>query len=122
MPRDTFRLFRKSVEDVSVKKTERGTFDGAVVYQHSVKAIVKRRNGMSEAASESEDRNTLTTIHFMPQDAQYVEEGNFVLVDGRWRAIERWVDGKDFAHGRTEFIKAWLGDQIEDAGGGPVWQ
>lgn len=121
MTTDIFKLFKKSIERVNVKKTQRGTFDGATIYTQEVDAIIKRRDGMAEALQVSEDRNTQTTVHFRASDKQYIEEGNFVQIDGKWRVIERWVDGKHFTQGKSKFIKAWIGDQIEDAGGDPKW-
>lgn len=121
MTTDIFKLFKKSIEQVTVKKTERGTFNEATVYSQQVDAIIKRRTGMQEATQESEDRETQTTVHFRASDAQYIEDGNFVLIDGRWRVIERQNDGKHFTQGSSKFIRAWLGDQIENEGTDPVW-
>lgn len=117
---DIFKLFKKSVVQVQVKKTERGELSAGVIYQQEVDAIIKRRDGMAEAVENSEDRNTQTTIHFRASDKQYIEEGNFVQVDGKWRVIERLPIGEDFGKGVSKFIRAYLGDEIE-GGSDPVW-
>lgn len=121
MTTDIFKLFANSIEQVAVKKTKRGTFTDDVVYSHTLDAIVKRRDSMAEAVQDGEDRNTQTTIHFRASDSQYIEEGNFVQIDGKWRVLELNKDGKDFAKGASQFIKAYLGNQIEDAGNDPIW-
>lgn len=121
MASDIFKLFKKSIEPVQVMKTERGTLGQDVVYTQTLNAIVKRRNAMAEAVNESEDRNSTTTIHFKPADAQYIEIGNFVQIDGAWQVIERIRDGKDFAKGATEFIYAFLGDEIFQLNDEPIW-
>jgi len=118
---DIFKLFKSSIEQVTVKKTKRGTFTDDTVYSQTVDAIIKRRNGMTEAIQESEDRNTQTTVHFRASDKQYVEVGNFVQIDGKWYVLELSKDGKDFDKGVSKFIKTTIGQQIEDAGDDPVW-
>lgn len=120
MTTDIFKLFKKSIEQITVKKTERGTFDGATTYSREVDAIIKRRDGMTEAIENSEDRNTQTTIHFRASDKQYIEEGNFVQIDGKWRSISGIKDGKNFHTGKTEFILVAVGDDIKD-GDDPNW-
>lgn len=121
MTTDIFKISKKSIERVSVKKTERGTFDGNAIFTQEVDAIIKRRDGMAEAIQNSEDRNTQTTVHFRASDKQYVEEGNFIQIDGKWRVIERWVDGKHFIQGKSKFIKAYIGDQIDGGSDEPDW-
>lgn len=121
MTTDIFKIFKSSIEPISVRKTTRGELTEQIVWQHTVDAIVKRRDGMEEAINESEDRETQTTVHFRTADREYIEEGNFVLIDGNWRVIERWVDGKDFLKGKTVFIKAYLGNQITGNPSDPQW-
>lgn len=121
MTGDIFKLFKNSIESVKVMKTKRGTLDQDVVYTHTLEAIVKRRNAMAEAVNESEDRNSTTSIHFRPADAQYIEIGNFVQIDGAWQVIERIRDGKDFDKGKTDFIYAFLGDEIFQLNDEPIW-
>ena len=121
MTSDIFKLFKHSIEKVTVKKTERGTFDEGTVYSQEVDAIVKRRDGLTEAVNNSEDRNTQTTVHFRYSDKQYIEEGNFVQIDGKWRVIERIPIGVDFDKGTSKFIKAYIGTQIEGGSSEPDW-
>jgi hypothetical protein len=121
MTGDIFKLFKNSIESVKVMKTERGTLNQDVVYTQTLEAIVKRRNAMAEAVNESEDRNSTTSIHFRPADAQYIEIGNFVQIDGAWQVIERIRDGKDFDKGKTDFIYAFLGDEIIQLNDEPIW-
>lgn len=121
MTTDIFKIFKSSIEPISVRKTTRGELTEQIVWQHTLDAIIKRRDGMEEAINESEDRETQTTVHFRTTDREYIEEGNFVLIDGNWRVIERWVDGKDFLKGKTVFIKAYLGNQITGNPSDPQW-
>lgn len=121
MTGDIFKLFKKSIEQAPVKKTKRGAFSDAVIYSRTVDAIIKRRDGMVEAVENSEDRNTQTTVHFRASDKQYIEEGNFVQIDGRWRVIERMPIGEDFDQGRSKFIKAYIGAEIEGGSSDPNW-
>lgn len=121
MAGDIFKLFKNSIEPVKVMKTKRGTLNQDVVYTQTLEAIVKRRNAMAEAVNEGEDRNTTTTVHFRPEDAQYIEVGNFVNIDGAWQVIERIRDGKDFDKGKTAFIYAFLGDEIFQLNDEPIW-
>lgn len=121
MTSDIFKLFKNSIVQVTVKKTERGTFDNTTVYSHTVDAIIKRRDGLTEAVNDSEDRNTQTTVHFRYSDKQYIEEGNFVQIDGKWRVIERLPIGTDFDKGSSKFIKAYIGAQIEGGSDEPDW-
>lgn len=121
MTGDIFKLFKNSIERVGIKKTDSGKFGSSVVYSCTIDAIVKRRNGSTEEVNESQDFKTNTTIHFRATDKNYIEEGNFVLIDGKWRAIDHFDDGKNFDKGVSRFIKTYLGDLIEDAGGDPTW-
>lgn len=121
MTGDIFKLFKKSIESVKVMKTERGTLNQDVVYTQTLEAVIKRRNAMAEAVNESEDRNSTTSIHFRPADAQYIEIGNFVQIDGAWQVIERIRDGKDFDKDKTYFIYAFLGDEIFQLNDEPIW-
>lgn len=121
MSTEIFKLFKKSIEQVKVKKTKRGTMDDTQLYEVTVDAIIKRRDGMDEAVENSEDRNTQTTIHFRRTDGLYIEDGNFVEIDGLWRVIERHVDGKDFGMGKSSFIKAYIGNQIQGGSSDPEW-
>lgn len=121
MTTDIFKLFKNSIEQVTVKKTKRGALAASTVYSQTVDAIIKRRNGMQEAIANSEDRETQTTVHFRASDAQYIEDGNFVLIDGKWRVIERHNDGKRFTQGSSKFIRAWVGDQIAESPTDPNW-
>lgn len=118
---DIFSLFANSVEQVAVKKTRRGVLTAETVYSVTLDAIVKRRDGMGKAIEVSENQTTQTTVHFKAEDKDFIEQGNFVQIDGRWRVIERWNDGKDFDRGESEFVRCWLGDEIEDAGDDPSW-
>lgn len=122
MAQDIFKLFKKSIEKVQMMKMPRGTLDiEAAEYNVSLKAIVKRRDGMVQAIENSEDRQNTTSIHFKVSDAQYIEVGNYVNIDGQWRTIERIRDGKDFATGKSSFIYAFVGEDIVKLTNDPVW-
>lgn len=121
MTTDIFKLLKRSIEEVKVKKTERGTLDEDTVFEVTVDSIIKRRNGMAESTNDSEDRNTQTTMKFRCKDAQYIQEGNFVLLDGVWRVIERYNVDINYVTGKGMFIKAFIGDQIVGNPTDPDW-
>lgn len=122
MTGDIFKLFKKSIEQVNVKKTPRGTLDGGTdIYNVTVDAIVKRRTMTDEAVAESEDYNSNTTVHFRPTDAQYIELGNYMNVDGNWHSIIEIKDGKDFDKGKTKFLYCTLGNDIVTFTDDPIW-
>lgn len=113
MPHDIFKLFKKSIEEVQVMKLPRGTFSNETpVYDVTLKAIVKLRDGMAEAIENSEDKNNTSSVHFKIEDAAYVEVGNFVKVQGEWRTIERIRWAKDFDTGKDKFLYAFVGTDI----------
>lgn len=121
MPADIFKLFKKSIEKVGVKNTPRGTMTPeAPSFNVELDAIVKRRNSMAEAVASSEDRNSATTVHFKASDAQYIQVGNYVKIDGLWRTIEQVNDGKDLDQGVSKFVLATVGDDIVE-GDDPNW-
>lgn len=122
MTGDIFKLFKNSVEQIKVKKTPRGTYDGGTdSYNVTVGAIVKRRTMSEEAVAESEDYNSNITVHFKPSDSQYIELGNYVEIDGNWHSIIEIKDGKDFDKGTTKFLYCTLGNDIITFTDDPVW-
>lgn len=123
MATDIFKLFKNSVQDVRVMKLPRGTLSiEAPIYDVTLKGIVKLRDGMSEAVAESEDRNNTSSIHLKASDAQYVEIGNYALIQGEWRTIERIRWGKDFDKGSDEFLYAFVGTDIIELTEDVVWE
>lgn len=103
-------------------KMPRGTLDiPAAEFDVTLKAIVKRRDGMTEAVENSEDYQDTTSIHFKPTDNQYIEVGNYVFLDGSWRTIERIRDGKNFDSGKVEFLYAFVGNDRFTLTDDPVW-
>lgn len=122
MQQDIFKLFKKSIEPIQVRKTPRGTLDiSEAEFDVTIDAIVKRRNLMSGAIEDSEDRNNRTTIHFRQKDAQYIEVGNYVNVDGNWHSILQVRDGKDFGQGKSKFVYVFLNNDIAKFESDPVW-
>lgn len=122
MPQDIFNLFANSIETVRVKAADRGTFEFDDTTQPvSLNAIVKRRKGMAEAINESEDRDNRTTVHFYPSDAQYIQAGVFVEIDGKWHSIQEVRDGKNFDTGATEFLYVFLDNDETTFTDEPVW-
>lgn len=122
MATDIFKLFKKSIEQVRVKNTPRGTYDRQEPsFNVTLDAIVKRRNTMAEAVSESEDYNSNITVHFKPKDAQYIKIGNFVEIDSEWKSIIEIRDGKDFDKGQTKFLYVVLGNDIIPETDEPIW-
>lgn len=119
---DIFKLFKNSIEPVMVKNTPRGTLtQKAAEFNVELQAIVKRRDAMAEAVSESEDRETRTSVHFRNEDGEYVKVGYYALVDGIWHSIEEVRPGKNFHSGKVEFWYAFLSsDTITDTAD-PVW-
>ena len=122
MTTDIFKLFKNSIETVSVKKTPRGTLEGGTdVFNVKLDAIVKRRNLMAEATNESEDYSNNTSIHFKQSDAQYIEVGNYVKIDGEWHSILEVKDGKDFDKGVSKFIFVRLNNDVVTFNDDPIW-
>ena len=121
MPADIFKTYKKSIESVDIRKTERGSFDEAIVWTETVDAIVKRRNSFTTSVSDSEDYTNNTSLHFRVEDKQYIEQGNFVKIDGVWRVIEQIKDGKNFRSGDSKFILAYVGNQIYQESNDIVW-
>ena len=122
MAQDIFKLFKKSIEQVQVRKNPRGTLQPATpVFDVTIDAIVKRRKLMSESVENSEDRNNNTTFHFRKSDAQYISEGNYVNIDGEWHSIEQIRDGKDFDKGVSKFIYVFLANDVVKFEADPVW-
>lgn len=122
MTTDIFKLFKKSIEKVDVKNTPRGTLSsGTPTFSVNIDAIVKRRKQFSEAVAESEDYNDNTTIHFRQSDAQYIEVGNYVKIDGDWHTIIEVKDGKDFDLGVSRFPYCKIGNDIVEFTEDPVW-
>lgn len=118
---DIFKLFKKSIETVSVKKTKQGTFTSTTVYNVDLQAIVKRRSGTANGSNDDDQYKNSSTIHFMPKDAANVELGNFVKYDGLWREITFIKDGKNFDTGKTEFLWVTVGDEIIESPDSPNW-
>lgn len=119
---DIFRLFKKSIKKVNVKNAPRGTYEReSPTFNVSIDAIVKRRNTLAEAVSESEDYNSNTTVHFRLKDAQYIKIGNYVQVDNEWKSIIEIRDGKDFSTGKTKFLYVVLGNDIIPETDEPIW-
>lgn len=122
MAQDIFKLFKKSIEQVQVKKAPRGTLEPeTAVFDVTVDAIVKRRKLMADSVENSEDYANNTTIHFRQSDAQYIEVGNYVNIDGSWHSILQVRDGKDFAQGNSKFIRVFLDNDIVTFDTEPVW-
>lgn len=122
MTTDIFKLFKKSIEQINVKKAPRGTLEGGTdVFNVTLDAIVKRRNLMAEAAQESEDYNNNTTVHFRSTDEQYIEVGNYVQIDGEWHSILGVNDGKHFVQGKSKFLRVTLDNDVVTFTDDPVW-
>lgn len=122
MAHDIFKLFKKSIEQVEVKNTPRGTLTpGVPTFDVSIDAIVKRRKLMAETANEGEDYNNNTTVHFRTTDAQYIAVGNYVKIDNEWHSILQVKPGKHFRNGKVLFIYVTLNNDIVDFGDEPVW-
>lgn len=113
MTSDIFKLFKGSVETVQVKGQKRGTFEqSAPDFTTTLDAIVKRRKSTAESTADSEIRNTTTTIHFRPEDAEYIKLGNYVNIDGEWHTISDVKEGKDFDTGKVEFLYVSIANDI----------
>ena len=106
-----FEQFANSIEQIEVHTINRSALDRTDTFV-TIDAIVKRRDSMAEAVAESEDYNNATSIHFRQSDAQYIEVGKYVKLDGRLRTIVEVRDGKDFDLGVSIFPYAFLGDDI----------
>ena len=118
---DIFDAFGNSIEQVKVRKTKRGAIDDEVIYTQTLDAIVKRRDTMITETENSEDRNSQTTIHFKPADKQYIQLGNFVEIDSKWRSIVSVVDGYDFDEGELKFVRTEVGNDIVEPTADPDW-
>lgn len=80
MTTDIFKLFRKSIETVTVKKQPRGTYNTvAPEYEVDIDAIVKRRKGFSEDVEESEDFSNNTSFHHDSSDSHTTNLGKLQL-------------------------------------------
>ena len=113
-----FNLFK--TEKITVRKTTRGELTDSVVYEEELTAIVKRRTNSVEGGQDDELYSNATTVHFKPTDYQYIELGNYVLIDGLWRNIQGLKDGMNYHTGKKEFILAALGDEIKNTDS-PNW-
>lgn len=122
MQDNLFKLFKNSIEKVRVKSQPRGTYEPETpVFNVELDAIVKRRTGLAEAVSESEDYSNNTSIHFKTSDAQYVAIGNYIQVDGLWHSIIEIKNGKDFDQGKVKFIRVVIGNDILNEPDDPNW-
>jgi hypothetical protein len=121
MTGDIFKLFKKSIETIAIKKITRGTLDITTTYEADLDCIVKRRDGTDDGTNESELYKNSTTIHFKPEDSQYVELGNYVEINGVWRNITFIKAGKNFHNGKLEFLWATVGNEILDSPNSPDW-
>lgn len=121
MQDDIFKLFKNSLETVTVKEITRGAMNYDTVKETEVTAIVKRRQSMTSGANNDELQNNATTIHFMLKDKSLVQIGNYAKVDNDWRLIERVIEGKDFNTGEVNFIVATIGNEIIDSPDDPAW-
>ena len=121
MQDDIFKLFKNSLETVTVKEVTRGAMDYDTVKETVVTAIIKRRQSMANGANNDELQNNATTIHFMLKDKAVIKLGNYVKIDDDWRLIERVIEGKDFNTGEVNFIVATIGNEIIDSPDDPAW-
>lgn len=121
MQDDIFKLFKNSLETVTVKEVTRGAMDYDTIKETVVTAIVKRRQSMANGANNDELQNNATTIHFMLKDKAVIKLGNYVKIDDDWRLIERVIEGKDFNTGEVNFIVATIGNEIIDSPDDPAW-
>lgn len=122
MPHIYFKRFEKSIETVTVSDRPRGTYETEPpTFTKELKAVIKRRNNMSESVENSEDRETRTSLHFYPEDEQYLHVGYFIKLDGSWRTIEDVKLGKNFRTGEVYFVYVHIGDDIIPLTDEPVW-
>ena len=121
MQDDIFKLFKNSLETVTVKEVTRGAMDYDTIKETVVTAIIKRRQSMTNGANNDELQNNATTIHFMLKDKAVIKLGNYVKIDDDWRLIERVIEGKDFNTGEVNFIVATIGNEIIDSPDDPAW-
>ena len=121
MQDDIFKLFKNSLETVTVKEVTRGAMDYDTIKETVVTAIIKRRQSMANGANNDELQNNATTIHFMLKDKAVIKLGNYVKIDDDWRLIERVIEGKDFNTGEVNFIVATIGNEIIDSPDDPAW-
>lgn len=111
-----FDLFNS--ETVEIKNTDRSKLTPSTGFDVTLDAIVKRRNAMALTSTSSEDRYYSTSLHFHPEDAQYVQVGNYVNIDDEWHTIKLVRNGKDFTD-NIEFIYAEVdNDVVEFVSGG----
>jgi len=123
MQPDIFKIFKKSIEPVQVMKMPRGTLDiGTATFNETLDAIVKRRNLMAGSVENSEDYSNNTTIHFRTKDAAFIEEGNYVQIDGKWHSILQDRPGKHFVQGKVKFIRVFLDTDVAKFESDPVWE
>lgn len=123
MTRDIFKLFKSSIEQVSIKNTDRASITKSdPTVDITIDAIVKRRNKIATSTETSEDYNNDITIHFRPSDAQYIKIGYYAQVDNEWHSIKEVKDGKNFHTGLTEFLYVTLDNDIIPEEEDPVWQ
>lgn len=122
MQADIFKLFKKSIEQVQVKRAPRGTLEPETeVFDVTIDAIVKRRELMADSVENSEDYANNTTVHFRQKDAEYIAVGNYVNIDGSWHSILQVRDGKDFSRGKSRFIRVFLDNDVVKFDADPVW-
>ena len=123
MQQDIFKLFKKSIEPVQVKRVPRGELNiPAPTFDVTLSAIVKRRKLMATSVENSEDFNNNTTVHFKPTDSQYIAVGDYVQIDGDWHSIEQVRQGKDFDQGKVKFLYVFLANDIVEFTEEVIWQ
>lgn len=122
MQQDIFKHFKKSIEVVTVADKPRGTMDSEPpTFSVEVDALIKRKHGMTSGGNDDELRESRTNFHFRPSSANYIEVGNYVLLDGSWRTIAS-ID--IMQHPRTAkvyAIYAEVADDIVPTDDEPVW-
>ncbi len=102
-----FKLFNKASEPIEIVKiNNRSSLVQTKVYDVTLRAIVKRRLSMDATSYGAEDKQYHTSIHFKIDDAQYIEVGNYVKIDGLWHTVKTVRNGKDFCTGESDFIYA----------------
>lgn len=122
MTKDIFKVFKSSIEQVSIKNTDRASITKSdPTVEVTIDAIVKRRNKMATSTETSEDYNSDITIHFRQSDAQYVKVGYYANIDNEWHTIKEVKDGKDFHKGVSKFPYVTLDNDIIPEEEDPVW-